>query len=364
MKKVYAQRVEKIEAVLNSWLPQSVDSVWLEKVFGPKAPPDIELAASLVQPGWDLVNRGGKRWRPLLMLLVAECIAGARGVDAVLPLVPLVEFPHTASLVHDDIEDSSEQRRGKPAVHLIYGMDTAINSGSFMYFLPLACLDQWTGDAGLKNHIWTIWASHLRKLHLGQAMDIAWHRDYNSLPTLDEYDRMCRYKTGCLARLAAVLGVHLGVVAGASSWEISPDDADLWNLADIFGKAAEQLGVGFQILDDVKNLTDGIPGKTRGDDIVEGKKSLPVLLYLHKHPEKKEFAARCFSAAKANGIAAPEVEEFIAEMQGAGVLEKAREKAFEYIEESRCVFSAPYAANFVIKKEYRELFSGFLDFLS
>ena len=361
METKYTCRLEKIEAQLDAWLPETPDAFWIEKVFGRSSSAadgaagavSPDLAASLCRPGRDLVKRGGKRWRPLLMVLSAECVNGESGFDAALPLTPLVEFPHNASLIHDDIEDNSDERRGKPAVHLLYGTDTAINGGAFMYFLPLACLSAGNIAPERKDLIWTIWASHMRALHLGQAMDIAWHRDYHSLPRLDEYDRMCRLKTGCLARLAAVLGVY------CSGGAFPEQNA----LADVFGDAAEQLGVGFQILDDVKNLDTGIPGKKRGDDIVEGKKSLPVLLYLHRYPEKRDFASRCFAAAREKGVGAAEVEEFIGALKGAGVLEEARERGVGYIQESRRVFSAPEAAGFPLKKDGRELLGGLIDLL-
>jgi len=378
----YTKRLEKIEAVLNKWLPENPDTAWLEMVFGHSPPAGSplasasgglfasrevlvapQLAATLTRPGWDLVNRGGKRWRPLLMLLVAESVAGENGAAACLPLTPLIEFPHNASLIHDDIEDNSDERRGKPAVHLIYGMDTALNGGSFMYFLPLACLEAWAAgyspkaaSSVVKERLWTVWASHMRGLHLGQAMDIAWHRDYNSLPALDEYDRMCRLKTGYLARLAAALGVYC---AAGDSLETRLLD----NVAGAFAAAAERLGVGFQILDDVKNLDTGIPGKKRGDDIVEGKKSLPVLLYLHRYPEKRDFAARCFAAARSQGTTTPEVEEFIGALEGAGVLEEAREKGLEYIRESEEVFAAPVLAGVPLQKEGQELLARFVGLL-
>ena len=369
METKYTQRLQKIEATLDAWLPENPDAAWLEMVFGRSSPGVFvsrevlvapELAATLTRPGWDLVKRGGKRWRPLLMLLAAESVAGEIGGGACLPLTPLVEFPHNASLIHDDIEDNSDERRGKPAVHLIYGMDTALNGGSFMYFLPLACLETWARNNGaspaVKDRLWTVWAAHMRGLHLGQAMDIAWHRNFNSLPALDEYDRMCRLKTGYLARLATALGVY-----SAGGDTIKEDQLN--NVVSAFATAAEQLGVGFQILDDVKNLDTGIPGKKRGDDIVEGKKSLPVLLYLHRYPEKRDFAARCFSAARSMGTSAPEVEEFIAALEMAGVLEEAREKGLRYIQESREIFSAPVLSGFTFQKEGRELLAGFIDLL-
>ena len=292
------------------------------------------------------------------MVLTAEAVAGESGFDAALPLTPLVEFCHNASLIHDDIEDNSEERRGKPAVHIIYGTDTAINGGAFLYFLPLACLSAVAMES--KEKIWAAWAGHMRALHLGQAMDIAWHRDPLSLPGLDDYDRMCRLKTGCLASLAAVLGVYC---AGTGFPAEGQNGDMLENLAGFFAEAAEQLGTGFQILDDVKNLDTGVPGKKRGDDIVEGKKSLPVLLYLHRYPEKRDFVARCFTGARSRGTEAPEVEELIGALEAAGVLEEARERGLGYIRKSRESFSSPRAAGFPLKKEGRELLAGLINLL-
>jgi octaprenyl-diphosphate synthase len=364
MDQQYSLRIQKIEEQLDKWLPEKPGADWASQVLpGLIKVPDAENFRSLTMPCRDLLSRGGKRWRPLLMVLAAESIAGESAGESAVYLTPLVEFPHNASLIHDDIEDNSDERRGKPAVHLLYGTDTAINGGAFMYFLPLACLSAWTGTNTpetafmLIDQIWKTWACHMRALHLGQAMDIAWHRDFYSLPALDEYDRMCRLKTGCLARLAAVLGVYsAGIVCEDGQMTV------FRKIADALGGAAEQLGVGFQILDDVKNLDTGVPGKKRGDDIVEGKKSLPVLLYLHRYPEKRDFAARCFASARAGGTDAPEVEELILAFESAGVLAESREKGLEYIRESRRIFSAPCAA-YPLLKEGQELIAGLIDSL-
>jgi octaprenyl-diphosphate synthase len=136
---------------------------------------------------------------------------------------------------------------------------------------------------------------------------------------------MCSLKTGCLARFAAELG------AAAAEADIAQ--------AQRLGKAAEKLGVGFQILDDVKNVTTGLPGKKRGDDIVEGKKSLPILLFLHHWPEKKSFVKKCFEAARAGGTSVPEVEELIHELLAAGVISQAEEQGKALIAESRKAFA-------------------------
>jgi octaprenyl-diphosphate synthase len=337
----YTRRIEKIEAELDKWLPEDPDLSWMARVFpGFKSSAPGDAARSLTRPGRDLLKRGGKRWRPLLMLLVCESSGGG---EAALPLTPLIEFCHNASLIHDDIEDSSGERRGKPSVHLIYGVDAAINSGAFLYFLPLACVEAWQGGAAFqdtvpgavlterKNAVFQIWGEYMRRLHLGQAMDIHWHRDFFSLPKIEDYYTMCGLKTGCLAALAAVLGVH--AVPGLPAGERE-------KLALNFGTAAEKLGVGFQILDDVKNLTTGIQGKKRGDDIVEGKKSLPVLLYLHRYAHKRGFAAECFTAARAGGAGVSEVEALIAELEKAGVLREAEEKGLALVEEGKKLFAA------------------------
>jgi octaprenyl-diphosphate synthase len=368
MEEQYTLRLQKIEAELARWLPEDPDSVWKNQVFpdlGAKIPEP--LLKSLTQPAWDLVNRGGKRWRPLLMILICESLGGG---DAAIPLTPLVEFCHNASLIHDDIEDSSDERRGKPAVHLIYGEDSAINSGCFLYFLPLACIEEWgsalpaKGD-GVKpaaapasrqrNRLYKVWGEYMRRLHLGQAMDIHWHRDFLSLPSFDEYRTMCGLKTGCLARLAACLGVY-------AVPSLADDQCDA--LAGVFGGAAEKLGVGFQILDDVKNLSAGLPGKKRGDDIVEGKKSLPILLYLHRYPERREFAARCFTAAREGGTSVPEVASLTGELEKLGILKEAEEQGLALIKESKQVFTGSDTTGYSFPEEGRALIAGLVDYIS
>ncbi|MCL2192015.1 MAG: polyprenyl synthetase family protein [Treponema sp.] len=377
MDQQYTLKLKNIEAVLDRWLPGKAeketeatiktDSFWQREVFPGLANIDPTLLQALIAPGRDLISRGGKRWRPLLMILVCESLGGG---DTALPLAPLVEFSHSASLVHDDIEDNSDERRGKPAIHLLHGVDVAINSGSFLYFLALACIDSWA--AGLeskeglsesdvelaKAKVYGLWAGFMRKLHLGQAMDIHWHRNVDLVPSADEYYRMCCLKTGCLARFAAELGVLTADISSKATGNTG------LLLAGLMGEAAEKLGVGFQILDDIKNVSDdGIVGKNKGDDIVEGKKSLPILLFLNRWPEKKEMVHRCFREARANGVFAPEVEELIQALMSSGVLAEAESRAKTFITEARETFtiskpSIPWAV------ESRKLLAGLIDLIS
>ena len=117
----FKQRLEKIESALRTaFLPDTSDI----------SSDDLEQnpIALLSAPCASLVSGGGKRWRPLLAVLAYQ-LAGGSG-DDIYTLAPLIEGIHTASLIHDDIEDNSELRRGKPAAHVAYGLDSALNSGS------------------------------------------------------------------------------------------------------------------------------------------------------------------------------------------------------------------------------------------
>jgi len=344
MDQEYTQRLKNIEAHLDRWLPENPDAAWLRDVFPGTENISALSIKSLLEPGKDMISRGGKRWRPLLMTLVCESLGGG---DAALPLAPLVEFCHNASLIHDDIEDDSDERRGKPAVHHIYGVDTAINSGAFFYFLPLCCIESCAAEN--KGQIYRLWAECMRRLHLGQAMDISWHRDISFVPAIEEYYVMCGLKTGGLSRFAAELGAFS---AGA------PQES-----ARRLGDAAEKLGIGFQILDDVKNLTTGIPGKKRGDDVVEGKKSLPVLLFLHKRPQERERIFSCFQAAKAGGVSVPETEELIQTLTDSGVLAEAEENGHSLIQEAREIFNSQ-CAGFPINEKSRVLLDGLIGLIS
>ena len=125
--------------------------------------------------------------------------------EQVYSLTPLVEFVHTASLIHDDIEDNSDLRRGKPAAYITYGMDTALNAGSWLYFEAPVCINSLEISAEKKLQLYQVYTNELRKLHLGQAMDIFWHRNPEIFPSDDEYLAMVKSKTGTLASLAAII---------------------------------------------------------------------------------------------------------------------------------------------------------------
>jgi octaprenyl-diphosphate synthase len=166
---------------------------------------------------------------------------------------------------------------------------------------------------------------------------------------------MCKLKTGVLARMSAVCGVH---IAGNNiNLELGK------SVADYLGDAAEKLGVGFQILDDVKNLTTGNPGKKRGDDIVEGKKSLPVLLYLHEHKDSRHQVFECFRAAKEDGISSPKVEELISLLDASGSIDQAKTRGLALIKESEEALNSFHLKNISNNEDAFNLLAGFADTL-
>lgn len=314
----YTRRLEKIESVLAAALPGNIDPHWMDASFSgvPDAVRPVHVQP-LVEPCLDLMMRGGKRWRPLMMVLACEMVGGK---DRAYALSPLVEFPHTASLIHDDIEDHADERRGKPAIHLLYGEDTAINCGAWLYFHAQSIIDAFPGSDFLKLSLYRTMSRELRRLHLGQAMDIRWHREPSLVPVRSEYEAMVTLKTGTLSRLAGELGILSG---GLSEGEASS-----------FGETAARIGVGFQVLDDVKNLTTGNPGKKRGDDIVEGKKSLPVILHLEKNPKDIGPLSTLFTQAREDGIDSPAIERTIDMLKSSGSIDEARQYGMKTIEAS------------------------------
>ena len=314
----FISRLEKIEAVLCENLPEfPYDSAWKTGAFGrTDTAVGAEHIAELVEPCKILVASGGKRWRPLFAVLCAEAVStSAKNSDEriaqVYAITPLIEFVHTASLIHDDIEDGADMRRGKPAVHISRGLDTALNAGSWLYFQAAACLQPM--ESSLKALLYDVLTVELRRLHLGQAMDISWHKNNGKLPSVEEYLAMTALKTGTLASLAARCGILIG---GGTAEQ-----------ADQTAEAAAAIGVGFQIRDDIVNLTTGNVGKKRGDDIVEGKKSLPVLYHIQERPEDFEKLAACFKQAAAEGIESPAVEKAITLLSAGDALKKASQKS-------------------------------------
>jgi octaprenyl-diphosphate synthase len=342
----YKERLEKIEDALYRAMPKESSREWIEAVAGGFSTAlDEPTADRFNMPGLELLGRGGKRWRPLVMVLVCEAAGGS---EDVYNLTPLVELPHNGSLIVDDIEDKSEERRGGKSVHLIYGDDISINAGNLMYFLPSYLIDQCSLSSEKKYRLYRTYSRAMRRLHFGQGMDIQWHNNHDYIPTTEEYLQMTRFKTGCLSSLAAGLAV---IIAGESE-ELEKKAGQIW----------EDIGVGFQILDDVMNLKKGNPGKMRGDDIVEGKKSLPMILHCVAEPESVETMKDLFARAAGDDeeLAAHAVAQAIKMIESSGSLEKGGEMGMEILNNAKAglreLFPGNHAVDLMI-----EVVDGFIE---
>lgn len=285
---MYEEQLGRIERVISGILPEGINSAWIASVMGMEtSQSNYDWVKEFTEPGRALLRRGGKRWRSLVCVLTCEAFGGGEAADE---LVPLIEIPHNGSLIIDDIEDASPTRRGKPAIHRIFGEDLAINMGNLMYFLPSIVLEKSSLNPNLLAAITKDWLAVMRRLHLGQGYDIIWHNKHDYFPSEQSYLQMCRLKTGSLVGLAA----RIGASVASSVLEDSVRQKRVERLGGIW----ETLGCGFQIMDDVLNLTNGVAGKRRGDDIIEGKKSLPVIYHVAENPEDLFHLKELFEKAK------------------------------------------------------------------
>ncbi|MBI4210408.1 MAG: polyprenyl synthetase family protein [Candidatus Diapherotrites archaeon] len=310
----------EVNAQLESFFPRGLTDGWIAANLGkPKFVVDLGASQkSMVEPIWEFLSRGGKRWRPALMILATEAVGG-RKKDA-LPFTVMPELAHNGSIIIDDVEDRSTLRRGKPCTHIIYGTDIAINAGTALYLIPLAKLFANSRvPAAKKAQMYDNYAVELLRLSFGQALDIHWHHG-NGVPTEDQYLQMCYYKTGTLARLAVSLGAILG---GASKSQL-----------DALGEFAGSIGVAFQIQDDILNILpqNDLWGKELGDDINEGKRTLLVIHALKTlSPEK---ASRLMEILDAKQNSKSEVSEAISLLLECGSVEYARKVAKDLVMKS------------------------------
>lgn len=270
IEKLLEENASAIDAMIEKYIPRrfSKQSA-LFRVTIPRYSCNVEtINKAVAEPVWEFLDRGGKRWRPTLFLLVIQALG--KNPDDFIEFSIIPEVVHNGTLMVDDIEDASDLRRGKPCTYKIYGLDIAINAGNAMYYLPLLPLlaGKHKIEVERLEKIYETYAQEMINLSIGQAMDIAWHRGMASADKIeeDDYLQMCAYKTGTLARMAARMAA---ILAGA-------DD----RIVEALGYFAESIGVAFQMQDDVLDLVGKDFGDKKGgggQDVTEGKRTLMVI---------------------------------------------------------------------------------------
>lgn len=234
-----------------------------------------ENPPQLYEPVRYVLSLGGKRIRPALVLLACDLFAGA--VESAMMPALAIEIFHNFTLLHDDIMDHSELRRGQPTVHIKYSENVAILSGDVMSILATRLMNQ---SPGVVLHtvqdIFTLTAMQVCE---GQQYDMNFE-EYLTV-TEEEYLNMIKLKTAVLIAASLKIGAILG---GATE----KDAEDLYN----FGL---NLGIAFQLQDDLLDTygeTDVI-GKKRGTDIIDNKKTFLMIHALEKasSPDKKSLGS-------------------------------------------------------------------------
>ena len=249
---------------------------------------------------------GGKRVRPLLTLLCARRDAALGG--PVLRAAAAVELLHMATLVHDDVLDRAELRRGRPTVAHAYGVETAVSTGNYL----LARAFQELVGAGDPAAVDVLSAA---AVGLSQGEVLQRDDAHRVTVTQAEYELRCERKTADLFAAACRLGAEL---SGAGE-----------QAAAALSEYGRLIGLAFQVFDDILDCSgdEARTGKLPGADVRDGTVTLPLILALEVHPELALLLSR-------EGLGAADVATVLETVAGSGALARARGVALGYIEEA------------------------------
>lgn len=213
------------------------------------------------QLGTYIINGGGKRLRPVIVLLAARACGYAEHQH--IQVAAVIEFIHTATLLHDDVVDASDMRRGQETANVIWGNESSVLVGDFLYSRSF----QMMVDVG-SMRVMDILANTTNIIAEGEVLQLLNCHDPNT--TEERHMEVIRSKTAKLFEAAAQLGA---VLAGLSQ----PEELAL-------ARYGMHLGTAFQLIDDVLDYSESSAriGKNIGDDLAEGKPTLP-LIYVMRH---------------------------------------------------------------------------------
>lgn len=281
-----------------------VDAAILEML--PISPPEELYKASRY-----LVDAGGKRLRPAILILVAEAVGS--DIKSVLPAAVSVELVHNFTLIHDDIMDRDALRRGMPSVHVRWGEAGAILAGDTLYSKAFEILSKVENEPVRLLKCVSVLSQACTEICEGQWLDM----DFERRKTVNEaeYLEMVEKKTSILYATAARMGALLG---GASD-----------EVAEALSEYGRLIGIGFQIYDDVLDMVSPqeVLGKVRGSDLKEGKYTLIVIDAFRKGVKLEVFGKG--SATREETEAAVEV------LSECGSIDYVKKLAISYIEQGK-----------------------------
>ncbi len=274
-----SRRAARVDACLEQLIPRQFDLAHVESLVGKaRWQHEVEAYTQMFSvPVWDLIDRSGKRWRPLFGILLLESL-GVTSEPWEQLICCMTELIHAGALIIDDVEDASLLRRGQECLHLRYGVDVALNAGNALYFLPGAVLMQHpllSPEKKLRLH--GIKEQVCIEAHCGQATDIYWSKTL----TLDELRR--RMAEDVEARILQMYAFKTAAAAkGVAQFAATIADAD-----DVTAEACADfglaLGVSYQIIDDIHNFSRSPEWtKTAGEDIATGKLTYVIACALRR----------------------------------------------------------------------------------
>ena len=320
----------------------AVDSFMRDHVRG--------MPETLYKAGMHLVRAGGKRLRPAIVMLFARALGGVEAEYQAIPLAAAVELFHNFTLIHDDIIDRDEYRRGVPTTHVLYGEPMAIVAGDLLHAEAFRAIYR-ALDYGLEADVAVralellAWAA--KRVSEGQALDMMFESTWDV--TARDYLDMIYLKTGALIEASAAMGAL-----------VATGDESYIEAARQYGRL---VGVAFQIRDDYLGVF-GDPSKTGKpvySDLRRGKKTILVLYALEHLPGEK--AERLRSLIGREGASEEELEEAAALIRESGAPKYAMDLAMEMarnaasildelpIEDSRAAEALRELASFVVERE-------------
>lgn len=303
--------------------------------------PNEELFWRQIQ---DYPRRGGKYLRSILVCVTCEALGG-KLVEA-LPTATAMELSQNWILIHDDLEDRSEMRRGDKAHHLKFGEDHSINAGDALHIIMWHALNENVRilDPGRTQRICDEFQNMLLRTAVGQTAEMAARESYDL--TEEDVYYILDGKTGYYTIAGPM---RLGAMVAGKTLE---DDPNLFADINAFGL---ELGRAFQITDDILDLTSDFDGlKALGNDIQEGKRSVLLVKLLQKLQEGELTTLKAILDKPMGGKTQEDVQQVIDWMHTTGVVAEAKEEAQEYAQKARSVLERlPFTPE--VHKRFEEL---------
>jgi octaprenyl-diphosphate synthase len=257
-----------------------------------------------------ILSSGGKRIRPLLLIINSR-LNGQTHDEAEVLLASSVEFIHTATLLHDDVIDQAEVRRGKKSAHVLWGNQASILVGDYLYTQAVSFALRLA-----RQEVNTTLAEACRRMTEGETLQLSQHG--NLEVTEQEYLKVIQYKTASLLSATCRLGA---IVSGL---EIEKQEA--------LARFGLYLGIAYQLADDTLDYIadQELLGKSLGKDLNEGKITLPLLHLLSRCSAQEQKKVK--SIIKSDGITDGDLQEILALMKRYGSIEYSLNKARETVQ--------------------------------